>query len=431
MANNTTVSIAIPNNVLLCSVVFKFIAIIIGVLGNVTVIIYTIFSNKEKTATSYLVGNLALTDLLVCLTYPIWMTEYVQIMLNIKNDRDLFCKFSRATPWAFMSASVATLLAITVDRYLYIVKPLRYPQIVTHRRVFLAVLAIWITTCCLFIVLYIHFRSHGIEFRSLCYIPDSTSYFTEAFGVYIPLTLIFFLNFHVLSVARKQRKRIFTETTIASADNSTEESTNRMRFVLRFFVGLKEAKTFATVVAVLTICILTPTVVGQILNHFCTRPSRQIWYAVFHYELYGINSVVNAFIYGMRHVKYRKAYLHILFKLFPCHKATRWEVQCWFLYNQQHSSSCYCVHNFPQLHGKNTRNQNWEGRATTVYTTLNVFLHHFILVLKGKNIMLDFSSFNFPGSINKTIAALTKHVWHSCSFGWPGVIVLIVLALVV
>ena len=40
---------------------------IVGVLGNVTVIIYTIFLNKEKTATTYLTGNLALADLLVCL----------------------------------------------------------------------------------------------------------------------------------------------------------------------------------------------------------------------------------------------------------------------------------------------------------------------------------------------------------------------------
>ena len=322
MANNTTVSIAIPNNVLLCSLVFKFIAMIIGVLGNVTVIIHTVFSSNEKTATSYLVGNLALADLLVCLTYPIWMIEFVQIMLNIKNDQDLFCKFSRATPWAFIFASVATLLAITVDRYLYIIKPLRYPQIVTHRRVFLAVLGIWITACCLFIVLYIHF-SLGIEFRSVCYLPGSTSYSKDAFAVYLPLTLIFFLNFHLLSVARKHRKRIFPETTIANADNSTEQSTNRMSFVLRFFVGLKEAKTFAIVVAVLAICILTPTVVGRILVEFCTTSCWQIWFVVLNYELYGINSVVNAFIYGMRHAKYRKAYLHILFKLFPCHKANK------------------------------------------------------------------------------------------------------------
>ena len=323
MANNTTVFHTIPNNVLLCSVVFKFIAMIIGVLGNMTVIIHTIFSNKEKTTTSYLVGNLALADLLMCLTfYPTWIIEFIQTILKINSNQNLFCKFSRATAWAFMFASVATLFAITVDRYLYIVKPLRYPQIVTHRRVFLAVSGIWITACCFFIVRWIHSRSYGIEFRSFCYLPDNIAYFIDAFAGYLPLILIFFLNFHLLSVAQKQRKRILAETTIASADNSTEESTNRMSFVLGFFVALKSAKTFAIVVAVLTICILTPTMVGWILNNFCATSCQQIWYVLFNYELYGINSVVNAFIYGMRHVKYRKAYLHILFKLFSCNKAT-------------------------------------------------------------------------------------------------------------
>ena len=325
MANNTNFR-AIPNNVLLCSVVFKFIAMIIGILGNVTVIIYAIFSSKEKTATSYLIGNLALADLLVCLTfYPIWIIEFIQIMLNIDNDQDLFCKFSRATTYALMSASTATLLAITIDRFLYIVKPLRYPQIVTHRRVFLAVSGIWITACCIFIVWYIHVRSIGIAIRSGCEIPDTAEnirHFTEAFALYLSPILIFSLNFHLLSVARRQRKRILAETTIASADNSTGESTSRMSFVLRFFVALKLAKTFAIVVAVLTICILTPTVVGRIVKKFCDSSCQQFWFVVFHFELYGINSVVNVFIYGMRHVKYRKAYLHILFKLFSCHKAT-------------------------------------------------------------------------------------------------------------
>ena len=95
---------------------------IIGVLGNLIVIIHTIFSSKEKTATSYLVGNLALADLLVCLIfYPVWIIEFIQIMLNIDSDQDLFCKFSRAIMWAIMFASIATVLAITVDRYVYIV----------------------------------------------------------------------------------------------------------------------------------------------------------------------------------------------------------------------------------------------------------------------------------------------------------------------
>ena len=326
MTNNTTVFNTISNNVLLASVVFKFIAMIIGVLGNGTVIIHTIFINKEKTATSYLAGNSALADLLVCLTcYPTWIIEFIQTMMNVDSDQDFFCKFSRATVWAFMFASVATLLAITVDRYLYIVKPLRHLQIMTHRRVSVAVLGIWITACFLGTVWYIHatsFSSYGIEFRSLCDTPGTANgihYFTEAFAGYLPLTLIFFLNIHILYIARKQRKRILAETTIANVDNSTNESGNRMSFVLRYFVALKTTKTFAIVVAVFTICILTPTVVGRMVNIFCTGPCQQIWYVILNYELCGINSVVNAFIYGMRHVKYRKAYLHILLEPFSCH----------------------------------------------------------------------------------------------------------------
>ena len=82
MENSTAVYNIIPNNVLLFSVVFKFIAVIVGVLGNVTVIIHTMI--KEKTATSYLVGNLAFADLLVCLTfYPVWIIELIEIILNI------------------------------------------------------------------------------------------------------------------------------------------------------------------------------------------------------------------------------------------------------------------------------------------------------------------------------------------------------------
>ena len=323
MPNNTTAFHTISNNFLLASVVFKFIAMIIGVLGNVTVIINTIFSSKEKTATSYLVGNLALADLIVCLTlYPAWIIEFIQIILNIDSDQDLFCKFSRATVWAFMFASIATLLAITVDRYVYIVKPLRYPRIVTYRRVFVAVAGIWITACCLLIVFYIYFKRLGVEFLSFCDIQDGIGHSMDVIVGYFPLTLIFLFNFRILLVARRQRKRILAETTIASVDNSTEESRNKMTIVIRFFVALKAAKTFAIVVAVLTFCILTPTVVGRILKTFYSARFQQIWFVFFTYEFYGINSIVNAFIYGMRHVKCRKAYLQILFKLFFCRKST-------------------------------------------------------------------------------------------------------------
>ena len=100
---------AVRSEVLLFSVVFKFVAMIIGILGNMTVIIYAIFTNKEKIATSYLVGNLALADLLVCLTFiPIWIIEFILTILNIDSEHNLFCKSSRSTIFSLLFASVAT-----------------------------------------------------------------------------------------------------------------------------------------------------------------------------------------------------------------------------------------------------------------------------------------------------------------------------------
>ena len=319
MENNSTQFPSVPSEILLASIVFKFSAMIIGVLGNITVIIYTIFLSKEKTATSYLVGNLALADLLVCLTfYPIWIIEFIQIMLNIDSDQDLFCKLSRSTIWSLLFASVATLLAITVDRYLYIVKPLKYPLIVTKRRVFLAISGIWLSASCLLIVLLVSYR-YDFRLRSLCHIRnlDIHHHFIHGFIGFFPLTLIIILNIWILIVAEKQRKRILAETALP-VTTSNGQPANKMSAIRGFFHALKAVKTFSIVVVVLAFCVLTPAVFAPMIHSSCSESCEQMWFVVFNYEFYGINSIVNAFIYGMRHVKYRKASGNILFNLLRC-----------------------------------------------------------------------------------------------------------------
>ena len=143
MANSTAPVCIVPRDLLLCSIVFKLCyAMIIGFLGNVhvLVIVHIFFSSKEKNATAYLIGNLAAADILVRLTYyPTWIIEFLRTISDTDSDQVLFCKLSRSIMYALIIASVATFLAVTVDRYLYFVKPIKYPMIVTCRRVFVAV----------------------------------------------------------------------------------------------------------------------------------------------------------------------------------------------------------------------------------------------------------------------------------------------------
>ena len=322
MINNVSLLHELPNEILFPSVVIKFIAMIIGVGGNTTVIIYTIFLSKEKTMTSYLVGNLALADLMMCLTfYPIWIIEIIETILNIESDQNLFCKFSRSSSYALLFASVATLLAITVNRYLYLVRPLTYPLIVTKRRVFTSILGIWLTTGCIFFIFVIFVRrSDDRMVRSFCDINESLQHFMISFVAYIPLCLIIILNVGIFIVVKKQRKKFFAQT-VGPLNSSNQNTGNKIATVIHLFQTLKAIKTFCVVVAVLVFCVLTPAVAGRVIyESSCTGSCRQLWFVVFHYEFYGINSIINAFIYGMRHNKYRKAYGEILFKILRCKK---------------------------------------------------------------------------------------------------------------
>jgi hypothetical protein len=309
----------VSDSVLVVSVVFKIIAMISGICGNVTVLIYIIFLRREKTATSYLVAHLALVDLLLCVTfYPMWIIEFIQALLNIDSDQELFCKLSRSSIWALLFVSVATLLIITIDRYLYIVKPLKYPFMMTNRRVFLAILGTWTAAFGLFVAFLINFTNDPSGYRSLCALTQiNIAHFVRVFMFYVPISFILVLNVWILLVARKQRQRILAQTQIIGANGSRNESDKKISYVHGFFHTLKAVKTFLIVVIVLSLCVFVPALVGLALGLSCSLSCRQMWYVIFEYEFYGINSIVNAFIYGMRHFSYRKVCERIVFKLFP------------------------------------------------------------------------------------------------------------------
>ena len=315
----------VSDQVLLISILFKFVAMFIGVCGNIAVIILTRtskFWSKEKIESSYLVGNLALADLLMCLTlYPAWIVVFILILLDVQSDQLMFCKFSRSFTCSLQFALVASLLAITVDRYIFILKPLKYPLIVTRKKVFASILAIWMTAFYVFGFKYTFMKTIDTGWRGLCILSILEGYYFSIFTIFVPTFLIIILNFLILLVARRQRKRILAGTIQAANSKTTVDHRRyRMRIVLRFFVGLGQAKTFSIVVAVLLLCVVVPTLLGTILYFFSSNSVWSTWDLIFYYEFYGINSVVNAFIYGMRHVKYRKAFAKILFKFFSCVK---------------------------------------------------------------------------------------------------------------
>ena len=302
MVNNTQT--VFETSILIPSLVFKFIAMIIGVLGNVTIIIYTIFSSREKTATSSLIANLALADLLVCLTfYPLWIIEFIQTISNIESDQDLFCKLSRSSLLTLLFVSVATLLAITVDQYTFIVKPLKYPLIITEKRVRNVVAGIWVISFGVLCLMAVFFKK--TERRSYCEIKDEIYWPYEIVIIYLSIIFIFCFNIKVLRIAQKQKQGILKR--IPNMNQSEICCSNR-KSLLRQIIALKSVKTFIIVFAILAFCCFIPAIIGLSLYFLVGKQDikTSTWYVVFNFELYGINSIANPFVYGVRHVKYRR-----------------------------------------------------------------------------------------------------------------------------
>ena len=107
--------------------------------------------------------------------------------------------------------------------------------------------------------------------------------------------------------------------------------TSRMGVYLMFlsaFWSIKRSQNNLYGFVVLTFCCLVPTLTGNVLlnKYICNALSKQIWFLIFQDEIYGINSIVNAFIYGMRHIKQRKAYGYVLSKTLRCQKFTDWSL---------------------------------------------------------------------------------------------------------
>ena len=295
--------------------------LLLGVLGNAAIIIYNICLNYEKTLSSWLATNLATADLLVCLTiYPKTISRY---FLFQEKFNDVFDKLNRSTQHASLFLSTTMLLSLTIDKYVFIAKPLQYPLIVTSRRIKAVLCAIWLTAAVQLPVVYTYGKGeHKWEkiFKSNAVMPFVLS---RTVMQPILIAVIAILNYKMLKIVQQQRKWMASGNVVNPEQDRPDEisvkqtepkqmqpkhSIARLRRLLK---QMKAIKTFAIIFGVLTTCFI-PYFVVMILALTCSsclpdfKSSLIIYF--FALQVVGINSIANAFIYALRHRKYLRAY---------------------------------------------------------------------------------------------------------------------------
>ncbi|XP_012685397.1 histamine receptor H2b isoform X2 [Clupea harengus] len=231
-----------------------FIVLTIG--GNVLVCLAVGTSRRLHRISNCFVVSLAVTDLLLgLLVLPISAT------LELRDGHWPFggalCNIYISMDVMLCTASILSLLAISVDRYLVISAPLRYPRRVTPPRVAAAITAIWTTSLTVsFVPIHLGWNTWNFSVQNAdwqindekeewsCRYEWNNSYvLLDSFGTfYLPLLVMCGMYHRIFRVAREQVRRIraatpsFARSASAAATAREHKATVTLAAVLGAFV---------------------------------------------------------------------------------------------------------------------------------------------------------------------------------------------------
>ena len=95
---------------------------------------------------------------------------------------------------------------ISIERYVGVTRPLRYPIIITHRRTLCAILVAWIVAAFVSIAPFLGWRKKVKSTDRTCEVNDDLSYvlFSCSFSFYIPLIIILCVYGRIYGEANRQ-----------------------------------------------------------------------------------------------------------------------------------------------------------------------------------------------------------------------------------
>uniref|UniRef100_A0A674P4G5 Opsin 4xb n=1 Tax=Takifugu rubripes TaxID=31033 RepID=A0A674P4G5_TAKRU len=132
----------VPDHVHYIVAFFVFVIGVLGMTGNVLVI-FAFYSNKKlRSLPNYFIVNLAVSDFLMASTQsPIF---FINCLYKEWVFGEMGCKMYAFCGALFGITSMINLLAISIDRYVVITKPLQTIHWSSKRRTTLAILMVWL-----------------------------------------------------------------------------------------------------------------------------------------------------------------------------------------------------------------------------------------------------------------------------------------------
>ncbi|KAF0031155.1 hypothetical protein F2P81_015710 [Scophthalmus maximus] len=181
---------------------------VFGVLGNILVILSVLFHHHWRSVTHYFIANLAAADLL--LSSAVLPFSATSEALGRWVFGRTFCGVWAALDVLCCTASILSLCVISIDRYLAVSYPLRYPAIATGRRGLTAVAALWGLSAAISVGPLFGWKEPDPEDETVCRITEEPGYalFSALGSFYVPLVIILAMYCRVYTVVKRETNTI-------------------------------------------------------------------------------------------------------------------------------------------------------------------------------------------------------------------------------
>ena len=269
--------ITIPGNFLVCLAIIK-----------------DPFRNLKKPF-SYFLLSLAATDLVVgAILDPLQVAFHINEALRL-NYVDV--NILRMLYFTLSTASILTLAALTVDRYVAVAMPVKYKTTITSRRAIVTSLSIWVAALGFsFIYLKVGFIFFTFVFAN-----------TAVFGTF---AVLIFVHISILKRLRERSKYWRGRRAIGYNESKNRENQNN------FISTKKESKAAKALMIVLLtfFASFTPACVMIYLLNLCSKCSCLMvhWLRDLQFLIVLCNSGINPYLYAWRLPQFKRAFYKIL-----------------------------------------------------------------------------------------------------------------------
>ncbi|XP_066281958.1 adenosine receptor A2b-like [Branchiostoma lanceolatum] len=284
---------------------------LITLIGNSLVIIAVAFTRKLQVATNFYIVSLSVADLIIGMiagTFHIFSTLHGHPLVTENYGN---CLFYWITLISIFCASVFNLLALSIDRYIAVMKPLHYHNIMTWKARTGLLVLVWLMSC-VFGSVHLFGLCYPQKFLKTgeCSVMDIFDHYSVGHffitPVFISLLCILVMYGLVFRAARRQTQRISAVQPMMTTEQRKQN----------VFLGtLKAVKTLSIILGCLLICWIPMILIMwlTIITETILLDAKTFYALV--YMLPFTNSAVNPIVYAYRDKVFRKTFRSIFCKI--------------------------------------------------------------------------------------------------------------------